>query len=212
MYHPVTENIILAVICMNAFTLTVELITPIPGYVDKILLSIFIGEAIIKTVTAIMSHHYYRFTNSRFWFDIVVIVLAFVPGGQALRTFRLMRLIPKIAIFRELSESLANALVGVMGMLAFVTFQIFVLALLGAHAFGDIMPEYFGEGFTNSLITTTAAILYGELLYDPHLAIQYNPLVGWLFYVLSSMVNLIILGAVVVAVILDKVNEHHQKT
>lgn len=118
---------------------------------DKLVLGIFIAEALLK-MTAHGSRPWRYFTDPWNVFDFLIIVICLVPLGgpfaavlrlaRALRLLRLVSTLPKLQLLvGALLKSLSA--MGYVGLLLALLFYIYAVA--GIHLFGRTDPQHFGS-------------------------------------------------------------------
>lgn len=148
------QRFILAVIIINAVTLGLETSTsiyanfgPLLGAIDKIALSIFCVELILKLVV-------YR---SRFFltgwnnFDLLIVIIALLPAFgpfsvlRALRVIRVFRVFSVLPGLRRIVGGLLNALPGMGAIVMVMTLVFYVGGVLATNLFKEAFPEWFGS-------------------------------------------------------------------
>jgi len=159
--HPLFDRIIVILIVVNAIGLGLETSPATMARfgdglraLDQFILAIFTVELVLRLAV-------YR---SRFFsdpwrvFDLVVVVIALVPGGgaftvvRALRVLRVLRLVSMVPSMRGVVSALLTALPGMASIIGLMALVLYVSAVMATKLFGTASPEFFG-GLDRSLFT-----------------------------------------------------------
>jgi len=159
--HHLFDRIIVILIVVNAIGLGLETapaaVSRFGGFLhalDQFILAVFAAELGLRLAV-------YR---SRFFsdpwrvFDLVVVVIALVPGGgaftvvRALRVLRVLRLVSMVPSMRGVVSALLTALPGMASIIGLMALVLYVSAVMATKLFGAAAPEFFG-GLGRSLFT-----------------------------------------------------------
>ncbi|MEM7270687.1 MAG: ion transporter [Pseudomonadota bacterium] len=150
---PLTERVIIGLICLNAITLGLETsATAMDSFgglliaIDSVILAVFVAEIAIRLATDFKG----------FWrdpwriFDFVVVAIALLPATgplsvlRAFRILRVLRLVTKLQSMRRVVMGLLRALPG-MGTIVLLLLLIFyIFAVITTKLFAASFPEWFG--------------------------------------------------------------------
>lgn len=194
--HSLVQNLIIALIIVNAIILGFETWPPIASQygsilsvLDRALLVIFVVELSLRLVAYRLSF----FRDPWNIFDFVVIGIALLPatGGlsalRALRILRALRLVSMIPSMKRVVAALLSALPGMASIITLLLLVQYVAAVIATKLYAGISPEFFGDilksAFTLFQIMTLegwADIARDIMVHQPY---------AWLFflvYILSS--------------------------
>jgi len=148
------QNFIISLILINAVLLGMETspaimeqVGPIILAVDRIILSVFVVEIVIRI-------YVYRLA---FWrdpwslFDFVVVTIALIPASgpfavlRALRVLRVLRLLTMIPSMRRVVSALLGAIPGLASIGVMLLIFYYVFAVIATNLFADTHPEWFGN-------------------------------------------------------------------
>ena len=148
------SRFITAVILINAVTLGMETSPAIMERVgalvlmiDKICLSIFVAEILLKIFVA--RHRF--FLSGWNIFDFVIVGIALIPSAQgvsvlrALRILRVLRVISVAPRLRRVVEGFITALPGMGSVFLLMAIIFYIGAVMATKLFGDSFPEWFGN-------------------------------------------------------------------
>ncbi|WP_206673659.1 ion transporter [Pseudactinotalea terrae] len=151
---PPVQNVIIAVIVLNAATLGFETSDAVMGrygdalhLLDKICLAIFVAELGIKLYAFRLAF----FRTSWNVFDLLVVGIALIPGSGAfgvlrsLRVLRVLRLISMVPQLRRVVEALVKAVPGILSIGALLLLLFYVCGVMATMLFKDTFPEEFGN-------------------------------------------------------------------
>lgn len=148
------QNIILALILVNAVTLGLETSASLMArhgaailLLDKAILAIFVLEIVVRLYV----HRGGFFRDPWSVFDFVVVGIALVPAtGQfsvlrALRVLRVLRILTIVPSMRRVVGALLGAIPGLMsiGMVLLIIYYVF--AVIATNLFAAAFPEWFGH-------------------------------------------------------------------
>lgn len=147
------QNVIIAVILVNAVTLALETAPKTVGgfmdalhVVDHICLGIFVTELALKLAIYRLDF----FKSGWNWFDFIIVGISLVPAAEslsalrALRILRVLRIVSIIPSLRRVVEAGIRALPG-MGSIVLVLLMLFVIgAVVATKLYGPTFPQFFG--------------------------------------------------------------------
>ncbi len=151
-------NVIIALILFNAITLGLETSDrmvatygPILGYLDRLVLGVFVGEILLK---------FYAYRLSFFrsgWniFDLLIIGISLIPAAGPLailrtfRVFRILRLFSVVPQMRIVVTGLLRAIPGMASVMGVIVIIFFVFSILVTKIFGrtgdPVLEAIFGD-------------------------------------------------------------------
>ena len=148
------EYFIVTIITINAITLGMETVHGMPsailailGALDKIFLTIFVTELVLKMVV-------YRtkfFRDSWRVFDFIVVFISLLPSSgpfsvvRSLRVLRALRMVSVIPSLRKVVHGLLLAIPGLGAVAAILLLVFYVGAVMSTKLFGNQFPEWFGS-------------------------------------------------------------------
>jgi len=148
------QNVILALIVLNAITLGLETWPPamqsaggVILALDRIALVIFTLEVGLR----ILAHGRRFFRDPWSIFDFIVVTIALVPAGdgfavlRALRVLRVLRLISAVPSMRSVVQGLISAIPGISSVMALMALIFYVAAVMAAKLFAAAFPDWFGS-------------------------------------------------------------------
>lgn len=151
---PPIQNVIIAIIVLNAISLGLETSTFVQdraGWlllrVEQLVLAIFVVEIAIKLYAFRLSF----FKSGWNVFDFVIVGISLLPASgplailRAFRILRILRLLTKIARLRHLVESLIRALPSIGWIVVLLLMVFYIFAVMGTKLFGEQFPTYFGH-------------------------------------------------------------------
>lgn len=147
------QNVIIAVILVNAVTLALETAPETVGgfmdalhVVDHICLGIFVTELALKLAIYRLDF----FKSGWNWFDFIIVGISLAPAAEslsalrALRILRVLRIVSIIPSLRRVVEAGIRALPG-MGSIVLVLLMLFVIgAVVATKLYGPTFPQFFG--------------------------------------------------------------------
>ena len=149
-----TQNVIVAVIVVNAIVLGLETWPAAMAsfgdalwLIDRVCLAIFVAELAIKLVV----YHRRFFADGWNIFDFVVVGVALVPAGEglsvlrALRILRVLRLLSVMPRLRQVVQGLFAAIPAMGSVIVLLTLVFYVSAVMATKLFGAAFPDWFGS-------------------------------------------------------------------
>ena len=141
------------VILINAVTLGLEtsekLVSKIGNiltYIDKIALSIFVVELIIKLFVYRLSFFKSGWNN----FDFIIVTIALIPSSgplsilRAFRIFRALRLLSMIPSMKKVIQAMFYAIPGIASVGTIILLIFYISAVLVTNFFGNKFENWFG--------------------------------------------------------------------
>lgn len=151
--HRLFEPVIMALIVVNALTLSLETSATVMAAVgpflialDRIILAIFVLEILARLIVDFRG----------FWrdpwriFDFAIVAVALLPTTGALsalrafRILRILRLVSAVPSMRRVVAGLLSALPGMGSIVALLSLIFFVFSVISTKLFSDAFPEWFG--------------------------------------------------------------------
>jgi len=149
----IVEQIIIAVIVINAITLGLETSKTVMAnygeiifWLDKIALTIFVIEISFR----ILGHGLHFFRDPWSIFDFIVVAIALVPTSdqfsvlRSLRILRVLRLLTIVPQMRKVVSALLAAVPGLSSIILVLLLIYYVFAVMATNLFGAAFPEWFG--------------------------------------------------------------------
>ena len=142
------------VILINAITLGLEtseeLVSKIGNmliYVDKIALSIFVIELLIKLFVYRLSF----FKSGWNVFDFIIVTIALIPTSgplsilRAFRIFRALRLLSMVPSMKKVIQAMFYAIPGIASVGTIIVLNFYISAVLVTNFFGNKFEDWFGS-------------------------------------------------------------------
>ncbi len=214
---PAIQNIIIAVIVLNAITLGLETSSTVTGYiggallrVEQLILAIFVAEILVKLIA--FGPRFFRDGWNIFDFGIVAIALVPASGPfailRALRILRVLRLLTKIRRLRHIIESLLKAIPSI-GWIVFLLLMVFyIFGVMGTQLFSRSFPEHFGH--LGATIYTLFQIMTLESwsmgIARPVMAVY--PF-AWLYFITFILITAFVVLNLFIGIIVSTMQERH---
>ena len=151
--RPFIQNLIIAVIVVNAVTLGMEtsesLMASAGGLIlaiDRVCLTIFTVEIAAKLFARGPSF----FRSGWNIFDFSVVAISYVPDAgalsvlRALRILRVLRLVSAMPRLRRVIEGFLSAVPGMASVFGLMALIFYIASVIATKLFGDSFPEWFG--------------------------------------------------------------------
>jgi voltage-gated sodium channel len=195
----------------------VEHYRPVLRFLDGLVLTIFVGEAILKMAT----HGRYPwryFTDPWNVFDFVILILCLVPvGGQftsvlrLTRSLRLLRLVSALPKLQLLVGALLKSL-GAMGYVGlFLTLLFYIYGVAGVHLFGKGDPAHFGSLGT-ALFTLFRVLTLDDWADIYHAQLAHLPTIKAIIYFSTFiMFGTMIILNLFIGIIMNGMTEMHDE-
>jgi len=152
--QPRTQNVIMALILINAVVLGLETSAaamarfgPLLITVDKAILALFVVEIVAR----LLVHRSRFFRDPWSLFDFTVVVIALIPASgplavlRALRVLRVLRLLTVVPSLRRVVGALLAAIPGLSSIALVLALIFYVFAVISTKLFGAAFPEWFGS-------------------------------------------------------------------
>lgn len=151
---PRTQNVIIALIVVNAVTLGLETspavmaqFGPVLEALDRAILAVFVVEIGLKLFARGLGF----FRQGWNVFDFVVVGIALIPASgplavlRTLRVLRVLRLVSTMPRLRFVVEALLHAVPGIGAIAGLLLLLYYVFAVMATGLFGERFPEWFGS-------------------------------------------------------------------
>ncbi len=152
--NPKVQNLIMALIVINAIILGLETVPEAMEHYGTFLLaadSIILGIFVVEVLVRIFAHRLAFFRDPWSLFDFTVVAIALVPASgpfavlRALRVLRVLRLLTLVPSMRRVVGALLESIPG-LGSIALVLMLIYyVFAVMATKLFGENFPQWFGS-------------------------------------------------------------------
>lgn len=214
---PRIQNLIVAIIVLNAITLgldTFEVIQVHAGgvlqWIERTVLTIFVFEIAIKLYA-----FGFRFFRSG-WnvFDFLIVAVSLLPGTGAfsvlrtLRILRVLRLLTKIKRLRHVVDSLLRAIPGIGWIAVLLMLVFYVFAVMGTRLFADSFPEYFGHLGRSmySLFQVMTLESWSQEISRPVMAVYPY---AWVYFLTFIMLTAFTVLNLFIGIIVNSMQEQH---
>ena len=134
-----------------------------------------------------------------YWFDVVATGLAFLPGFEAFRGLRLLRLIGRFEFFKHPVELLLRALKHSISLAALALFLVSVNALIANRAFGNAMEEF--RRFDVAVFSSLFLVFFDDMGSRYHEMYALHPLAMVLHLSLALVVGVLVVALFVSTVL-----------
>ncbi|WP_176342424.1 ion transporter [Oceanibaculum nanhaiense] len=212
------QNFIIGVIIVNAVTLGLEtsatamnLAGPVLIVLDRIALSIFIIEIVLKLVV-------YRlrfFRDAWNIFDFLVVGVTLMPAGEgvsvlrSLRILRVLRLISVVPSLRKVVHALLRAIPGMGSVVALLSLVFYVAAVMATKLFGASFPDWFGSIGASFYTLFQVMTLESWSMGIVRPVMEVYPY-AWLFFIIFILLTTFAVLNLFIAIIVDAMaQEHH---
>ncbi|MFO7483255.1 ion transporter [Oceanibaculum nanhaiense] len=212
------QNFIIGVIIVNAITLGLEtsatamnLAGPVLIVLDRIALSIFIIEIVLKLVV-------YRlrfFRDAWNIFDFLVVGVTLMPAGEglsvlrSLRILRVLRLISVVPSLRKVVHALLRAIPGMGSVVALLSLVFYVAAVMATKLFGASFPDWFGSIGASFYTLFQVMTLESWSMGIVRPVMEVYPY-AWLFFIIFILLTTFAVLNLFIAIIVDAMaQEHH---
>lgn len=172
----ILNAIILGVLTYDAH-LAPALVTSL-NILDQSITIVFAAEILVKLF--VYRHNFFR--SGWNWFDLIVVSISFVPGGdsltvlRAMRVLRVLRLLHIIPMMKRITEALFGALPGMGAIIAVLMLVTYVGAVMATNMFGDTQ-------------TPEVLELFGDLPKSAYSLFQVMTMDGWRFEVVQKVID-----------------------
>lgn len=152
--HQYFQNVILALIILNAITIGLETSPTIISLfgtwlhqIDKVILVIFTIEIGLK----IIAYRHRFFVSAWNVFDFLIVTIALIPAAgplhilRTLRILRTARLIKNVPKLKMIIESLLKSIPSIGWIAVLLGMIFYIFAVIGTDLYQERFPEYFGD-------------------------------------------------------------------
>jgi len=174
--------------------------------VESAIATVLMIEVALRIIVAVLSAVRTRAVGNGnelrsgwFWFDVVATGLAFLPGLEAFRGLRLLRLIGRFEFFRHPVELLLRALQHSMPLAALAFFLVSVNALIANRAYGNDMPEF--ARFDTAILSSLFLVFFDDMAVRYLKMYTLHPLVMGLHLSLALVVGVLVVALFVSTVL-----------
>jgi voltage-gated sodium channel len=214
--HQAFKNVVVIVIIMNSVTLALETYPSMMAHYGTVLLvldSYFLKFFIVELLLKLLAQGYRKFFQKPWnWFDAGIVLTSLVPmfgNLSALRALRLLRLLNVVPAFKHVTEALLQAAIGAASVFGLLTLILTVTALLSSKLFGADVPELFGT-FHVSFLTHFQLMVFDNWRDVVDLTVeQVGTWTQW-YLIVCTVVSGFILVSLLIGVIVDSLQIHHQ--
>lgn len=214
--RPKVQFAIAALIIFNAITLGLETSPALMAEyglwlnsIDRIIVVLFVIEIALRWYA-----HGSRFFRSGWnWFDLIIVGVALVPEAgpwSALRAFRILRVLRLISVvpkMRRVVESLLAALPGLGSIALMLVLILYIFAVMSTHLFGRAFPDWFGD-IGSSLYTLFQIMTLESWSMGIVRPVMEHAPWAWLFFVLFILLTTFTVLNLVIALIVNTMQEH----
>jgi voltage-gated sodium channel len=214
------QNFIVSLIIINGITLGIETNPNLKDSTHKILS--FLDSTITFIFVIEITLRIYAFRKSFFkdgWnlFDMFIVLISLFPGNSGfevfriLRVLRLFRLVTVVPQMRKIVMALLGTIPGIATIAGLMGLLFYMFAIIATHLYGKTFPEWFGDlgesFYTLFQIMTLESWSMGIVrpLMEKH------PL-AWLFFIPFIFITTFIMINLIVAVVVDAMNEINKTT
>jgi voltage-gated sodium channel len=148
------QNVIIALIVINAITLGLETSPSAMAAAGSVLLTIdraILAVFVVEIALRLIANGWRFFRDAWSVFDFIVVGLALVPASnglsvlRALRILRVLRLISVVPRMRRVVGALLGAIPGMGSIIALMCLLMYVGAVMATKLYGASFPELFGS-------------------------------------------------------------------
>lgn len=168
---PAFDRLIIALIILNAATLGLETSPSFMARYGEIAGALDFAILLVFTIEVALRIYAYRlgfFRTAWGWFDLIVVVVSYLPSLSGLsalrvfRVFRLFRLISMVPKMRRVIDGFFAALPGMGGVVAVLGLIFYVSAVITTQIFGQADFSTLPEGVTEEDVAVMRE-LYGTM-------------------------------------------------
>lgn len=208
--HPRFEQVIIALILINALTLGLEAIPSIESvhgawldWIDRVIVGVFVVEIGLRLVV-------YRsafFRDPWSLFDLAIVAIALIPQSatlsvlRSLRVLRALRLISRVPSMRRVVTALLAAVPGMGSIMALLALLVYVAAVMATGFFGTAAPGYFGS--LGASLFTLFHVMTLEGWPDVARAVMAEVPWAWLFFLVYILISTFAVLNLFIAVIVN---------
>lgn len=217
--NPRFEQLILAVIILNAISLGLETDISIMNYAgnwistfDKVAVAIFTIELALKLYVQRLRF----FKDGWNVFDTLIVSIAYLPVGggfavlRSLRILRALRLLSVVPRMRRVVGSLISAIPAMGSVILLLSLTFYIAAVMTTKLFGDEFPQWFGSIGSSlySLFQIMTLESWSMGIVRP--VMEVYPL-AWVFFVPFVLVSSFIVLNLFVTIIVNSMHEEQDE-
>lgn len=212
-------NLVMAVIVFNAIILGMETSPDLMAHAGGLIVALDVaclGFFVVEIILKVVARGGRFFTSGWNLFDLVIVVVALVPGSQtmsvlrALRILRVLRVISVAPRLRRVVEGFVTALPGMASVFVLMAIIFYIGAVIATKLFAQSFPEWFGSlpmsGYTLFQIMTLESWSMG--IVRPVMEIYPY---AWAFFVPFIMITTFAVVNLLVGLIVNSMQDAHQE-
>ncbi len=216
--NPRVQNVIIALIILNAVILGMETspaimerIGPFLITLDSLILGVFVVEIAMKLIA--QGPAFFR----RGWniFDFLVVGIALVPASgplailRALRILRVLRLLSMLPRLRFVVEALLHSLPGIGSIALLMVVVYYVAAVMATGLFGTTHPQWFGDIGSSMYTLFQIMTLESWSMGIVRPVMESHPY-AWLFFIPFILIATFTVLNLFIAIIVDAMQTMHE--
>ncbi len=216
--NPRVQNVIIALIILNAVILGMETspaimerIGPLLITLDSLILGVFVVEITMKLIA--QGPAFFR----RGWniFDFLVVGIALVPASgplailRALRILRVLRLLSMLPRLRFVVEALLHSLPGIGSIALLMVVVYYVAAVMATGLFGTSHPQWFGDIGSSMYTLFQIMTLESWSMGIVRPVMESHPY-AWLFFIPFILIATFTVLNLFIAIIVDAMQTMHE--
>lgn len=212
-------NVVMAVIVFNAIILGMETSPDLMAHAGGLIIALDVaclGFFVVEIILKVVARGGRFFKSGWNLFDLVIVVVALVPGSQtmsvlrALRILRVLRVISVAPRLRRVVEGFVTALPGMASVFVLMAIIFYIGAVIATKLFAQSFPEWFGSlpmsGYTLFQIMTLESWSMG--IVRPVMEIYPY---AWAFFVPFIMITTFAVVNLLVGLIVNSMQDAHQE-
>lgn len=206
------QRTVIALILLNAVILGLETSDSVMARWGRLLLGL--DALLLWLFTAELALRIYAFRGRFFrdaWgiFDLVVVLIAWMPASgplavlRALRVLRVLRLISVVPSLRNVVEAMLKALPGMGSIVLLMLLIFYVFAVMATKLYGGVMEEQFGD-LGASFFTLFQLMTLDDWANIVKPAMEHQPW-SWLFFMPFIVVSTFVVLNLFIGVIVESI-------
>ena len=206
------QRAVIVLILLNAVTLGLETSESLMESLGPLLLAV--DAVLLWLFTAELALRIYAFRGRFFrdpWgiFDLVVVLIAWMPASgplavlRALRVLRVLRLISVVPSLRNVVEAMLKALPGMGSIVLLMLLIFYVFAVMATKLYGTVMEEQFGD-LGASFFTLFQLMTLDDWANIVKPAMEHQPW-SWLFFMPFIVVSTFVVLNLFIGVIVESI-------
>lgn len=208
---------IIGIILVNALILGIQTYQGLPDDVDAALEAInvvVVGIFVVEIALRIYGHGWGYFRDPWGWFDLIIVLIALIPGGtgaavlRVLRALRILRLLSTVRSMRMVVGALVAATPGIISIGALVTMVMYIYAVIATTLFQSVSPQHFGDLGISS--ASLFRVMMGDGWPDIVEPIATNVWV-WVFFISFTVVTSLVVLNLFIAVVVQAIEREHRE-